>query len=565
MFNIISKGEKYMKNALIKVSCQDDRLIPLGLACLQAYLKEHNISVKIFNFRGNNYSLPRAIMDPLVQKKPANLIMNHSDLPILIYLIKIIRNNGFDSVDLSEGVFPLLFKDYAKRVFESLNQVQERYNSILEFLVECKNKLGGNYKKIGFSVFYLNIVETTLLSFLLKLEHPDIQIIWGGPAITQSYNEFQILLKEEICDGFVIGEGEYPLLQFANDIQLDKIEGVMTYDKKSKRFLYQPGIQLDLDILPTPDYTDISLDDYFGVASIYRSRGCTHRCKFCGEWFLFGKKFRVRSIEKVIEDIEIIIEKYNPGYIIFGESLINDNLAYFDQLCEKMIQKKFNIHFGTHFRANITPELAKKAYKAGFNDAWIGIEALTDEELVEMNKGKTANQNIEAIDLFTQAGINVLAMLVVGFANLEKEKKNCNSIIKLIESLSKRRISDKNGKEKKIPIQFKPAPMFLVPGSYEYYEKINSRSYPWKPVLSVNKEREIIKVIQIMKNIPYEFKRLIPDRDISILTKKILDAEKTAGFAISGISGYVLNFLMEQRRKRHSLKILGTIAQKSST
>ncbi len=81
--------------------------------------------------------------------------------------------------------------------------------------------------------------------------------------------------------------------------------------------------------MPTPDYTDISLDTYFQIASIYRSRGCTNRCKFCAEWKLFGRWFRVRSVEKVVKDIEIIIEKHKPQYMIFGESLINDNLQYF--------------------------------------------------------------------------------------------------------------------------------------------------------------------------------------------------------------------------------------------
>jgi radical SAM superfamily enzyme YgiQ (UPF0313 family) len=515
-----------------------------------------------------DYSLPKAIMDPLVQKVPSKFIMNHSDFPILMELIKTIKAHGYEHISFSEGLFPLLFEDFAHRAFETAEDVSTRYETLLEFVRKSKEQLGSTFEKIGFSVFYLNVVETALLSLLLKLEYPEIQIIWGGPAITQSSDAFKRFLKEGVCDGLVIGEGEYPLLQFVNDIPLQEIAGVMSYRKKEHTYSYQQGIQLDLDLLPTPDYTGIDLEPYFNIASVYRSRGCTHRCKFCGEWFLFGNKFRVRSVEKVIKDIEIIIENHNPGYIIFGESLINDDLDYFERLCDELIAKDFDINFGTHFRANITPELARKAYQAGFNDAWIGVEALNDDELKAMNKGKTANQNIEVIDHFTQARINVLAMLVVGFADREIEEKNCRSIIKLIEYLSKKRVIIENGKQKKIPIQFKPAPMFLVPGSFEYLQKKNILTSSWKllpPKGQYQKKKRIGALETILKDIPYEFQRAIADTKVGELTKRIIDAERSAGFAVSGISGYVIRYLMNERRKKHSSKIIGTIAQKFSS
>jgi len=41
-----------------------------------------------------------------------------------------------------------------------------------------------------------------------------------------------------------------------------------------------------------------------------------------------------------------------------------------------------------------------------------------------MNKGTDVNQNMTTIKNLTEAGVNVLAMLVVGFSNLEEEIKN---------------------------------------------------------------------------------------------------------------------------------------------
>ncbi|GAH01535.1 unnamed protein product, partial [marine sediment metagenome] len=115
-----------------------------------------------------------------------------------------------------------------------------------------------------------------------------------------------------------------------------------------------------------------------------------------------------------------------------------DDLVYFEELCDALIEKNLDIKFGTHFRANITPILARKAKLAGFEDAWVGFEAFSDTELKEMNKGTNVNQNIETIESLTQAGVNVLAMLVVGFSDIETEKSNCQSIVQTIEHFSNR-------------------------------------------------------------------------------------------------------------------------------
>jgi len=155
------------------------------------------------------------------------------------------------------------------------------------------------------------------------------------------------------------------------------IEGLIALDDNGDT-VYKMRNPLDIDSLPTPDYTDLQLDTYFQIATVYRSRGCTNRCQFCAEWNLFGPRFRVRSVENVVNDIETIIERHNPQYIAFGESLVNDDLEYFEGLCDALIEKRFPIHFGADFRANIPPGLARKAYRAGFNDAWVGFEAFSD-------------------------------------------------------------------------------------------------------------------------------------------------------------------------------------------
>ncbi len=561
----LKRGDKNVSIVLVKISNVNNRLIPLGLACLQAYLKSNDVPVKVFNFRATNYSIPKAVMDPLIQLKPLNFILNHNDFPILIPLIDAILDDS--EIDFSDGLLADVIKDYAMRVHEDPSQVEERYRSIIDYIEEILKKISYKYNNVGFSVDYLNVIETILMSAFLKVQDPNVKIVWGGPSIIQSFEAFKLMLSRGVCDGLVIGEGEKPIFELASGKDLNIIRGILSLKDNSKNeFIYKPSYQLDLDLLPTPDYEDIPLDTYYNWASVYRSRGCTNRCKFCGEWFLFGPKFRVRSVENVVNDIEIIIKKHNPKYMIFGESLINDDFGYFENLCDAMITKDFKIKFGTHFRANITPELARKAYLAGFNDAWVGVEAFTDFELKEMNKGMTVNRNIDTIDYFTQAGINVLAMLVVGFSSIENEKSNNEAVLKTIKKFSEKKYLTEGGLEKPLKIQWRPAPAYLVPGSIDYIDSKKNYTSPWSPLQGINKnQKELNHLKTELSKIPYEFQWSISGNDLGLFIKKIQVADRKASFAIGGITEHVINTMMENKRKNRLLrkqKRFGVLAQR---
>ncbi len=552
-----------MTIALVKVSCINDRLIPLGLACLQAYLKHNSIPVKVFNFRTESYTLPKVVFDPLIQLNLTDFIVNHQDLPLLIPITNDILNNR--EIKLTEGVYPDILNDYSLRMFENPETTKKRFESMINY---CKNTvleaLKG-FETLGFSLNYLNISETVISSCYLKRHNPECKLIWGGPTITQSFEAFKIFLDKGICDGLVIGEGEMPLLNIARGNNLKEIRGVMSMNEGGL-VQFTKGEQIDLDLLPTPDYSDIPLDTYYQIASVYRSRGCTNRCNFCAEWKLFGPRFRTRSVEKVVDDVEKIVQDHKPGFMLFGESLINDDLDYFERLCDALIEKNLGIKFGTHFRANITPELAKKAKMAGFEDAWVGFEAFSDEDLKKMNKGTSVHQNMETIENLTKAGVNVIAMLVVGFSDLSTELKNGESVVKTIKYYSNKKSKNEDGNQVPLPIQFRPAPMYIVPGSLDYQKKIGSNTKPWKCKLVSRQNRDEIKNLEReLSKIPYSFERPIPNQKVAQLIQLIQNADRKAGFTIGGVTKYVIDYSMEERRKnrdkRKALRI-GVSAQR---
>jgi radical SAM superfamily enzyme YgiQ (UPF0313 family) len=414
------------------------------------------------------------------------------------------------------------------------------------------SKISSEYSIIAFSVDYMNIPETVLLSAYLKQSNPQIKIIWGGPSITQSRDAFKKFLVKGVSDGLVCGEGEGPLAIIAQGVDLAKIDGVLSY--KNGEFYFHTNSTQDLNLFPSPDYTDIPLDTYFNIGSIYRSRGCTHRCTFCAEWHLHGSRFRVRSVQNVIKDIKSLIDQQNPGYIMFAESLINDDLEYFSELCDAMIKEKFCVHFGTHFRANITPEIAEKALKAGFNDAWVGIEAFNERELRRMAKGTSINKNITTIESLTKAGLNVIAMLVAGSGVEKEEEENCKNTIEAIHHFSRNRIIDNEGRSKGLSLQWRVSPMFVMPSSTNYLSK-KYDMYPWKcRSISPGNESIIKNIEKELSDIFYEFKHQITLEKLTEIIKCIQKADREGGFQIGGIAKYYIDTLVQMRKDARHLK-----------
>jgi hypothetical protein len=196
----------------------------------------------------------------------------------------------------------------------------------------------------------------------------------------------------------------------------------------------------------------------------------------------------------------------------------------------------------------------------------VGFEAFSNEDLKEMNKGTSVQQNMETIENLTQAGVNVIAMLVVGFSDLVTELTNSENVVNTIKYYSNKKRKTEDGIQVPLPIQFRPAPMYIVPGSLDYQKKIISDTKPWKcSVVSKQNRLEIKNLECELSAIPYTFERPIPNQKVAQLIQLIQDADRKAGFTIGGVTKYVIDYTMEERRKnriaRKALRI-GVSAQR---
>ena len=150
--------------------------------------------------------------------------------------------------------------------------------------------------------------------------------------------------------------------------------------------------------------------------------GCSHnKCTFCS--MFKDKRFRVRDVNELIEDLEWARETY----LKVGKIFLCDG----DALClatEKLmvILDKINELFPECQRVNVygnakdvlrkTPEDLKLLHENGVKMIYIGAESGSDQVLKDVNKGSTRAQIIEAVHRIEESGIQASVTFISGLA-----------------------------------------------------------------------------------------------------------------------------------------------------
>lgn len=282
-------------------------------------------------------------------------------------------------------------------------------------------------------------------------------IIMGGAHPTFEPDE---CLK--YCDVVVRGEGEETISELIDALREDKplngIKGISYKDNEGRVFHnpFRPHIK-DIDKIPDPDFSVVKDFDKVSVLPISTSRGCPFSCEFCSVTTLFGRKYRVRSVDSVIAELK----KYYPKkkYIFF----IDDNFAANPErtkgLLRRIIEEKLKIKWSAQVRVEsaMDDELLKLMRESGCHTVYIGFESINPASLAEVHKNQMVSIYKEAVKRFRKNGIKVHGMFVFGFDNDDK-----SILRKTVEFAIKAKIST---------IQF--LVLTPIPGS-KLYERMKS-------------------------------------------------------------------------------------------
>lgn len=254
------------------------------------------------------------------------------------------------------------------------------------------------------------------LARLYKLNNPEGIAIAGGPDPT-----FRIEDWLRYTDIIVIGEGEKTLLELMNKLiknpkNLNSVKGI-AFKKRKEVIITKPQELLtssELSQLPHPFYNkNIRKKITSGV--VETSRGCPNNCDFCTVTKVYGRQYRVKSIDYVIEELKRT--KNIGGYLFFSDdnltAIPNKTVELLKAIIKNGLNKKYSVAQTTIKLAD-NPELMQALKKANINVLCIGIESINNETLKELGKPYTAEQNKRAIKILKKAGFWIHGMMMLG-------------------------------------------------------------------------------------------------------------------------------------------------------
>jgi len=153
-------------------------------------------------------------------------------------------------------------------------------------------------------------------------------------------------------------------------------------------------------------YQDNSKLEY---AVILTSLGCPFRCTYCATPVIYGGKFHVRKVDKVLSEIEELLERGVRNIVFFDDAfLIPPDRA--KKILRGIIERGYNEAFfhlpnGIHVRL-VDEEIAYLLKKANFKTIILGVETL-DPSLQKSTGGKVKNHELDrAVHLLKSAGFD---------------------------------------------------------------------------------------------------------------------------------------------------------------
>ncbi|MDO8517228.1 MAG: radical SAM protein [Nanoarchaeota archaeon] len=146
------------------------------------------------------------------------------------------------------------------------------------------------------------------------------------------------------------------------------------------------------------------------------------KCKFCA-WPRLFPKFRCRSVKNVLDEIGMLIDKYDVKEIFddSGTLMVGDWLK---ELCNGLIERGYNkkIIYSCNMRfGTLKQEDYDLMKKAGFRLLKFGLESANQSTLDLLNKGIKVEDIKNGCEMAKKAGLTVHLTMIVGYPWETKE------------------------------------------------------------------------------------------------------------------------------------------------
>jgi len=268
------------------------------------------------------------------------------------------------------------------------------------------------FDMVGLSALTSTVKEAYRIG--AELQRKGTLVIMGGPHASARAEE-----ALDYCDFVVRGEGEVTIVRLLEALtgggNLQDVAGISYRVNGIVQNNPSSIEKVNMTTLPPTDFS--SCKEFGGPleypAEVMFSRGCPYDCNFCSVTTTFGKKYRYKTTDQVLEDLRT----FQGRTVCFVDDNFAANPKKTKDLLKKMIQiGEVPARYSCQLRINAArdEELLDLLNRTNCRIAYVGMESVNPETLKKYNKGQTLEQIISAIEGFKKYNIGLHGMFVLG-------------------------------------------------------------------------------------------------------------------------------------------------------
>jgi len=289
---------------------------------------------------------------------------------------------------------------------------------------------------VGFSSLSCEHTELAESARRCKAWNRDCLTVAGGPHASM-FGDLLVLIPD--IDVVVRGEGERTFVElltaWADGGDFHAIKGLLF--RENGEVVETPPRQLepDLDSLPPPAWDLLDIPSYArctnmnGILaaapymSVLTSRGCPFQCSFCHR--LFGTRFRQRSVENVVAELETLYHRFGVNEIHFVDDCFNLKPARAKNIADEIVSRRlrFKIAFPNAVRGDLVDEeLIEKLKAAGTYMITYAVESASERLQKLVKKNLDLDKVAQAIETTYKLGVIPAGFFMLGFPTETREE-----------------------------------------------------------------------------------------------------------------------------------------------
>ncbi len=255
---------------------------------------------------------------------------------------------------------------------------------------------------VGFTAITHTAKRAYQIADAIRRKYPSKKIIFGGSHVSALPNE-----ALQHGDQVVVGEAEYVI----NDVIEGSINEKIVVDQRNIDINDIPV--LDLTMLQGFRFRNGKINMKF--APIMASRGCPYDCNFCSVTRMFGRRYKVKDPDMVMEEV---LRRYSEGFR--HAFFYDDNFAAIPSktkvFLEKLAKADLRFTWSSQFRIEVAKdrEMLELLKAAKCTTLFVGVESINPEALKDFNKRESVEEVKNGIKTLLDWGFHVHSMFILG-------------------------------------------------------------------------------------------------------------------------------------------------------